>query len=148
MFAPDGTLLTGPLTDSRLGLKETPDDLTAVHHDADDLSYASLKREIRDLRKKGIDTTEATVDLWLKVAVPFVSLVMALVAIPLASRRSRSSGVAASVGTAMAVGFSYWVVLALTTSLGHSGVLPAPVAAWSANVIFAVVGQIFFLGSE
>ena len=148
VFADDGTLVTRPISDSSLGLRETPDDLTAVHHDSDDLSFSSLKREIREMRKKGIDTTEPTVDLWLKIAVPFVSLVMALVGIPLASRRSRSSGVAASVGSALVVGFSYWVVLALTTSLGHSGVLPAFVAAWSANVIFAVVGEIFFLGSE
>jgi lipopolysaccharide export system permease protein len=148
VFADDGTLTTRPSSDPSLGLRETPDDLTAVHHDSDDLSFASLKREIREMRKKGIDTTEPTVDLWLKIAVPFVSLVMALVGIPLASRRSRSSGVAASVGAALVVGFSYWVVLALTTSLGHSGVLPAFVAAWSANVLFAVVGEIFFLGAE
>jgi len=148
LFADDGTLTMQAVSDPTLGLRETPDDFTAVHHDADDLSFASLRREIRELRKKGIDTTEPTTDLWLKIAVPFVSLVMALVGIPLASRRSRSSGVAASVGTALVVGFSYWVVLALTTSLGHSGVLPAPVAAWSANIIFAVIGEIFFLGSE
>ena len=42
-----------------------------------------------DLRRKGIDTTEARVDLWLKLAVPFTSVVMALIAIPLASRHSR-----------------------------------------------------------
>jgi lipopolysaccharide export LptBFGC system permease protein LptF len=46
------------------------------------------------------------------------------------------------------VGFSYWVVLALTTSLGKGGVLPAPLAAWSANLIFVAIGLIFFLSSE
>jgi lipopolysaccharide export LptBFGC system permease protein LptF len=39
-------------------------------------------------------------------------------------------------------------VLAFTMSLGKSGVLPPALAAWSANGIFALIGMIFFLGSE
>lgn len=147
-FGADGVLEASPLPDTQLGLVETPEDFTAVHREAEDLGYQSLSREIDDLRRKGIDTTEAQVDLWLKLAVPFISVVMALIAIPLASRHNRGSGVAASVGAALVVGFSYWVVLALTTSLGKGGVLPAPLAAWSANLIFTAIGLIFFLSSE
>jgi len=147
-FGAEGALQASPLADSELGLTETPEDFTAVHREAEDLSYQSLAREIEDLRRKGIDTTEARVDLWLKLAVPFISVIMALIAIPLASRHSRGSGVAASVGAALVVGFSYWVVLALTTSLGKGGVLPPPLAAWSANLIFAAIGLIFFLSSD
>lgn len=147
-FDDDGALETRASPESTLRLEETPEDFTAVHREPEDLGYRSLAREIRDLRRKGIDTTEARVDLWLKLAVPFISLVMALLAIPLASRHTRGSGVAASVGAALVVGFSYWVVLALTTSLGKGGVLPAPLAAWSANIIFAAIGLIFFLSSD
>jgi lipopolysaccharide export system permease protein len=147
-FSPDGTLTARAIAGSDVGIRETPEDFTAVHHDTDDLSFASLAREIADMKRKGIDTTDATVDLWLKTAVPFVSLVMVLVGIPLASRRNRNAGVAANVASALVVGFSYWFVLALTTSLGHGGVLPASLAAWSANAIFAAVGAIFFLSSE
>ena len=71
-----------------------------------------------------------------------------MIALPLAVRHSRNTGVAANVGIALVVGFSYWVVLAFATSLGKSGVLPPSVAAWSANVIFAAIGGIFFLGTE
>jgi lipopolysaccharide export system permease protein len=148
LLASDGTLETKPLAQSGIDLEGTPDDFGAVQWDPDDLSYRSLSREIADLRRKGIDTTDATVGLWLKLAVPFVSVVMVLIAVPLASRHSRNAGVAASVGVALLVGFSFWVVLALTTSLGRSGVLPAPVAAWSANVVFATIGAIFFLSAE
>lgn len=147
-FARDGSLESSQLADREFTIDETPEDFTAVHREAEDLSYRSLAREIRDLRRKGIDTTEARVDLWLKLAVPFISVVMALVAIPLSSRYSRGSGVAASVGLALVVGFSYWVVLALTTSLGKGGVLPPPLAAWSANIIFTAIGAIFFLSAE
>ena len=147
-FGDDGSVDAAPLGASDLRLDETPDDFTAVHREAEDLSYRSLSREIEDLRRKGIDTTEARVDLWLKLAVPFISVVMALIAVPLASRHSRGSGMAASVGAALVVGFSYWVVLALTTSLGKGGVLPAPLAAWTANLIFGAIGLIFFLSAD
>jgi lipopolysaccharide export system permease protein len=143
-----GDIRTRALPADRLGIEETPDDFGAVYREPEDLSFADLRAEIADLRQKGIDTTEATVDLWLKLAVPFVSVVMALVAIPLAARHDRNASVAANVGAALVVGFSYWVVLALTMSLGKTGVLPAPFAAWTANAIFAAVGLIFFLGSE
>ncbi len=148
LIAPDGALETRPLGSRAAGITETPEDLGAVLRDPNDLSFAALLDEIRDLHRKGIDTTDATVDLWLKLAVPFVSLVMALVAVPLAVRPSRGSSVAANVGAALVVGFSYWVVLALTTSLGRSGVLPPLLAAWSANAIFAAIGVIFFLGTD
>jgi lipopolysaccharide export system permease protein len=147
-FDQDGSLETSVIAPSELKIDETPEDFTAVHRDAEDLSYQALSREVDDLRSKGIDTTDASVDLWLKLAVPFIGVIMALIAIPLASRHNRGSGVAASVGAALVVGFSYWVVLALTTSLGRGGVMPAPLAAWSANLIFAAIGLIFFLSAE
>jgi len=147
-FDQDGALETHASRETTLHLAETPEDFTAVHREPEDLGYRSLAREIADLRRKGIDTTEAQVELWLKLAVPFISVIMALIAIPLASRHSRGSGVAASVGAALVVGFSYWVVLALTTSLGKGGVLPPPIAAWAANILFATIGLIFFLSSD
>ncbi|MFP6662629.1 MAG: LPS export ABC transporter permease LptG [Deltaproteobacteria bacterium] len=147
-FFPDGGVATATLTELALSLRESPADFNAVARKADDQSFVELAEKVADLSDKGIDTTRMRVDLWLKLAVPFVSFVMALIGIPLASRHSRNSGTAASAGTALAVGFSYWIVLALTMSLGKSGVLPPILAAWSANAIFASVGLIFFLGSE
>ena len=47
-----------------------------------------------------------------------------------------------------AIGFGYWVVLGLTNSLGQSGVLPAALAAWGANGVYAVLGVVLFLGAE
>jgi lipopolysaccharide export system permease protein len=147
-FGPDGEVRNEPLGKLRLPITESPVDLTAVHRDTDDLSFATLARQIRDLSRKGIDMTDYRVDLWLKTAIPFVSLVMALIGIPLASRTLRGSGMAAGLGLALAVGFLYWIVLGLTTSLGRSGILPAAIAAWSANILFGMIGAIFFLSSE
>jgi len=45
-------------------------------------------------------------------------------------------------------GFGYWLLLALTISLGHSGVLSPFLAAWSANGIGLLLGVFFLLGVD
>lgn len=145
---PSGEIQTNPLEADELDLQETPDQFKGVYRDAEHMSYQELAAEVQDLAEKGINTNDGRVELWLKIAMPFASLVMSLIAIPLASRHSRQSSAAANVGIALVVGFSYWVVLALTTSLGKGEILPPVVAAWTANALFALIGTIFFLGSE
>ena len=47
-----------------------------------------------------------------------------------------------------AVGFGYWVFLALTVSLGNGGILPPTLAAWLANGTLGLVGIYFLLGID
>jgi lipopolysaccharide export system permease protein len=119
----------------------------AVERDAEEFSYSELKALVENLRKKGIDATQYLVDLDLKLAVPFVCAVMALIAIPLGMRRSRSTSLANNIGLGLLIGASYWFVLALAVSLGHSAALPPIVAAWTANTIFAAIGTFLLLGT-
>ncbi len=148
LVGPSGEVETRALGEDGIEMKETPEDFKGVYRDAEHMSYRDLSEEVRDLSEKGINANDGRVELWLKIALPFASLVMSLLAIPLASRHSRQSSSAANVGIALVVGFSYWVVLALTTSLGKGEILPPVVAAWTANALFALIGAIFFLGSE
>ena len=147
-FDKDGGVRTQNLGPRVLNLEESPEDFTAIARNADDQTFSELANDIGELRAKGIDTTRMQVDLWLKTSVPFIGFVMCLIGIPLASRHSRNSSMAANTGIAMLVGFSYWIVLALAMSLGKSGVLPPAVAAWAANTLFTGIGVIFFLSSE
>jgi len=147
-FVDGGDVVTRPLPGSEVSLPERPQDFQIIDKDSDELSYRQLRRHIRDLSRKGIDTTESRVDLHLKLAVPLVPLVMTLVAVPLAARNPRRRPIAASIGIGLVVGFSYWVLLALTISLGHGGAIPPPIAAWSANGVFALLGGFLFLGPE
>jgi lipopolysaccharide export system permease protein len=129
-------------------LPETLDDFRAVSVEPEELSYTMLKRQIRDLRRKGVDAEESRVDLHLKIALPAASLIMMLLAVPLAASGTRVSSFAASIGLGFGVGFSYFVLVAFTRALGQSGALPAALAAWSANGLFALVGTFYLLGAE
>ena len=137
-----------PVPGSQLLRHETLNDFLELRPRAEELSYLELQQRITDLSRKGIDASNYFVDLQLKLALPFTSLVFAGLAIPLAGRVQRHPSLAAIVLTGLATGFAYWVTLALTNALGESSVLPPVVSAWAANVIFLFVGVAIFLNSE
>jgi len=143
-----GEVHTRALGPGDFALPDNPQDFRVLDKDAEELSFLRLRRHINELSRKGIDTTEPRVDLHLKLALPFVPLVMTLVAVPLASRNPRRRPLAASIGVGLVVGFSYWVLLALSISLGHGGAIPPALAAWTANAVFVVLGAFLFLGPE
>lgn len=129
-------------------LQETPEDFTLVDVEPEEFSSQQLHDYIVDLQRKGIDTTAYQVDLRLKGAIPFAILAMALLGVALAIPGARQLAVATAIGFALMVGFSYWLLLALTISLGHSGLISPLFAAWSANGISTLVGAFFLLGIE
>jgi lipopolysaccharide export LptBFGC system permease protein LptF len=75
-------------------------------------------------------------------------MVLGLVAVPIGGRLQRHPSVARIIGVGIAVGFGYWVLLGFGTSLGQSGALPGPVAAWSANAVYLLVAAALFLSAE
>jgi len=129
-------------------LPEKLDEFGAVSIEPEELSYGMLRSQIKDLRRKGVDTSESWVDLHMKVALPAASLMMMLLAVPLAAVGTRLTSFAASVGVGFALGFGYFVVAAFARALGQSGALPAPLAAWAANGLLALVGGYFVLGAD
>jgi lipopolysaccharide export system permease protein len=147
-FDASGNVATRQLGPTDFVLPDPPQDLQVMQKEPDELSYAKLRRHIRELTRKGIDTTESRVDLNLKLAVPFLPVVMVLIAVPLSTRNPRRRTLATSIGTGLSVGFSYWVLLALSVSLGHGGAIPPVLAAWTANAVFGVLGAFLFLGAE
>ena len=144
----DGTVVTERLDPHQVLMHETLNDFLEVHREPEELSYMALRQRIQDLTRKGIDAANYLVDLHLKLAVPFASFVLACVAVPLAGRVQRHPSVAAILLTGLVVGFTYWVILALTNSLGTSGVLPAVISAWASNVVFFLLGVALFLSAE
>jgi lipopolysaccharide export system permease protein len=134
--------------DVAIPLSETPADLKLLAREPEEFSFLDLKKQIADLQDKGIDATEQKVDLQVKMAIPFVSILMAVLAIPFAIRHSRSGGLTLSFGLTMLIGFGYWFLLAFSISLGHGGAIPAWTAAWLPNVTIAMVGLFFYSTAE
>lgn len=128
-------------------ISETPEDLKLLARKPEEFSFFELRRQISDMKGKGIDATAYEVDLQAKLALPFISVLVVLLATPFAIKNQRTGGLALSFGTATVIGFSYWVLAAFCISLGHSAALPPWAAAWLPNAVFAMVG-IFYFTSE
>lgn len=119
-------------------LPEKPSDFRLIQKDVASMGYFELRRYIRKLRSDGYDATPYAVDLHGKVAFPLVSILLAVIGIAFSLRSERSGGIAQGIGAGLVIGFSYWLVFAFGMSLGRSGTLPPFIAAWLANILFAV----------
>jgi lipopolysaccharide export system permease protein len=109
-----------------------------------EMSFEELRRYIHDLQQSGFDVVRLRVQLQRKLAVPFVTLVMAVLAIPFslsAGKRGAVTGVAVAVGIAG----MYEVVSRLFESMGNLSQLPPGLAAWSPDLIFALLGAYLIL---
>ena len=146
------TSLTGEehaqLQGLNLQFQETPEDFSLIDMKAEEFSSEQLRRYIRGLQRKGLDTSEYLVDLHLKSAVPFAALVMTFIGIALTIPSSRQHTLPTVLGLALITGFGYWIVLALSVSLGHSGAIPPQLAAWLANGLAGLYGVFLLLGVD
>ena len=146
-FGPDGVREVPRLPDG-FALPESLEEFRAVSVEAEELSYGTLRRQIEDLQRKGVDTSESWVDLHLKLALPAASLMMILIAAPMAAAGGRVGSIAGSMAVGFVIGFGYFVVVAFARALGQAGMLPPAIAAWAGNAVFALVGGYYLLGSD
>ena len=109
-----------------------------------EMSFNELSAYIHDLRQSGFDTMRLRVQLNRKLAYPLITLVMAILAVPFAlsmGRRGSLAGIAVAIGVALA----YFVVDGTFEARGNVNMLPAMLAAWSPDVVFALIGGYLLL---
>ncbi len=128
----------------------TPADLGLLRLEPEEFSIWELNRYIHDLKRKGLDPGGYLVDRDLKYAMPLACLIMVALGISLSlDPLPRHLSLGRSFGLAILIGFGYWLAAGLTSSLGHSGFMPAWFAAWSPNILFTMLaGGIFLFGEE
>jgi lipopolysaccharide export system permease protein len=128
----------------------TPADLGLLRLEPEEFSIWELNRYIHDLKKKGLDPGGYLVDRDLKYAMPLACLIMVALGIALSlDPLPRHLSLGRSFGLAILIGFGYWLAAGLTSSLGHSGFMPAWFAAWSPNLLFTMLASgIFLFGEE
>jgi LPS export ABC transporter permease LptG len=147
-FGDNGSSTFAPITRPlRLYYSERPEDFATEARAPDQMTFAQLRRYIETIRKSGYAAEELTVKLYTKTSWPFISLVMALIALPFAFRIGKR-GALYGVGVGLLLGILYWMVFAVFTKFGEVGNLPAMLSAWSANILFAIAAIYMFLNVE
>ncbi len=148
-FTDEGATTYTPIVNPiRLYYQETPQDFALEgNSDPSQMTFNELRRYIRSLRKTGYAAEKLSVQLYSKTSWPFLSIVMALIALPFAFRIGKR-GALYGVGIALVVGIFYWMVYAVFTKFGEVGNLPPALSAWSANILFAIAAVYMFLHAE
>jgi len=103
--------------------------------DPDKMSYGQLAAHISQLKARGFNAVRPTVKLQTKIAFPFVTIVMTLLAVPFAVTTGRR-GAMYGIGIGIALSIAYWVILQVFSAVGEGGVLTPLLAAWAPNLIF------------
>lgn len=126
-----------------------PADFNLLRMDPDEFSLWQLDSYIRNLRHKGLDPGGYLVDRDLKYAMPLACVIMAALGLALSlDPLPRSLSIGRSFTLAIAIGFGYWLMFGLTSSLGRSGLIVPWLAAWIPNITFTILAASLFLFGE
>lgn len=145
----DGSIYTFPagyppskrsITKQVFDFETRPRDLVGSKRELSYLSYRELKESIE--RKKGFPPNAlrpSLVELHQKVALPLACLVMGLLGVSFGLKIGRG-GMLAGVGISLGLGFFYYIIYSMTGALGKQGLIQPWLAAWTANIIFGLLG--------
>ena len=141
--------VTSEMFDARLvAMPEHIDDFIQVQNAPDTMSFLELRAYVSRLREGGHRVNRYLVQLYSKLSFPLVHVIMALVAIPFALVSPRSGGRAMGIGVAIVIAAGYWVVHSVALAFAQADLLPAALAAWTANIVFAGIGTALFLSAR
>jgi lipopolysaccharide export LptBFGC system permease protein LptF len=125
-------------------MTEQPNYFKKEVRQSSEMNYDELSNYIRDLQQSGFDVVRLRVQLQKKIAVPLITLVMAVLAVPFALSGARR-GALTGVGLALLIALVYQVTTGLFEAMGNISQLPPGIAAWMPDVIFGLAGGYLIL---
>jgi lipopolysaccharide export system permease protein len=123
-----------------LSLPETPNDFRIAEKNPEEMNYRELKDYVQKIERDGYNSSKYRTAMDACISFPFISVIMAILGIPLALRKERGAGMALGVGYSIFISFIYLVVYSFILELGKGGTFPPFVAAWLGNFIFSLAG--------
>ncbi|MCP3924785.1 MAG: LPS export ABC transporter permease LptG [Desulfobacterales bacterium] len=135
----DFTEVFNETKDMKLALK--PESLKNVVRKNRALSSEDLKKMIRKMEDEGYDAVGYRVDYHGKLAMPFVCIIMVIMATLITTLDRVGKSIPLSILTGLIIWFLHWSLHSLFLSLGKGEVLPPVMAAWLANFLFFSAGS-------
>lgn len=122
-----------------LSIPETPEMFIKKIKKPEDMNYGELKRHAEKVGAEGYDNTADLVNLNSKLAFPFITAILSLLAIPI-GLWEKINGIPFSVTIGIAVCSLFIVIMNFSRELGLTGTLPPMLSAWTANILFSLFG--------
>ncbi len=120
----------------RLPLDLTPSQVAGSSQDPDAMSLMQLREHMDLMKAQGANLVPLWVSFHLHLAVPWASVVLALIGAALGVRPQRRGGMGMGFGLSVLIVFAYYVVMSMCRALGESGRIVPFLAAWLPNAIF------------
>ncbi len=108
------------------------------------MNFPQLRDYIRELRASGYNVLDHEVGLHRKIAFPFVTLVMTLIAVPFAVTTGRR-GAMYGIGVGIVLALVYWTMISVFAAFGQGGMITPALAAWAPNLVFGAAAAYLLL---
>jgi LPS export ABC transporter permease LptG len=115
---------------------EPPDYFETLQPIAEIMTVPQLKRYIDELSASGFNVVPLTIDLQKKLAFPFVTVVMTLLAIPFGMTAGKR-GTLYGIGIGIVLALTYWILGGAFAAVGKAGILGPIMAGWAPNILAA-----------
>ncbi len=126
----------------------TSDQVSQTLVSPDAVPFWELPKFREQIEMSGLDSTGYRMQYQTLLARPLLLVAMVLLAAAFSLRFFRFGGIAKMVGGGVAAGFMLYVATKFVGDLGGSGLLSAPVAAWSPAVVASMLGTLALLHQE
>ena len=123
---------------------EGPGYFASERPDAEHMSYRQLSDHVDALHAGGFNVIPYVVALHRKLAFPFVTLIMALIAVPFAVTTGKH-GAMYGVGAGIVLAILYWTAISVFGAIGAGGLMAPALAAWAPNIIFGCAAMYLLL---
>lgn len=123
-------------------IDEQPSVFKVVEKYPEEMSYRELSRYISKLRDNGYDIRRYLVDLYNKIAFPFINLIMVFAAFSVGLRYAKTKHISKGIFSGILVGALYWFFHFSCLSLGYAEIFPPLFAAWFSNLLFIATGVV------
>jgi lipopolysaccharide export LptBFGC system permease protein LptF len=131
------------IADAKVRL-EAPDYFVTEAREPDLMNFAQLRAYTNELRASGYNVLKHEVWLQRKVAFPFVTLVMTLIAVPFAVTTGRR-GAMYGIGVGIVLALVYWTMISVFAAFGEGALIAPALAAWAPNLVFGAAAAYLLL---
>jgi lipopolysaccharide export system permease protein len=131
----------------RPDMKVKPEAFAERPKNPEEMGYFELAQYVKIRKSTGGEISRELTDLNSKISYPLISFIIVLFGAPIAAN-PRRSGMAFGVALTLFIAFCSYVIIKGALILGYSGTLSPALAAWSANILFAILGALLLIKAK
>jgi lipopolysaccharide export system permease protein len=129
-------------------LEFTPGDLKKTVKKPEEMNLKELWDYITKVESEGYDSTIYRVNMHAKITAPIICIIMCLVGTGLTTKTRIHESMPLNIVLGLLMAFFYIVLQSFCLALGHGGVLPPFIAAWTTNFVFLCIGALTLINAE